>query len=179
MAYTIPCLAGLLRGRLRHSHLQNTYLQDPDLVRAIALEVDGGLSFWEQTFHLLDQFRGELCDPMRGFSPVFLVWDSCCGVASAGDAGEPLGPLRCLSSSQRELLSDRLRQLYVTEFALDERLREYDRSSSAFREALTEFVKLAESGRNDEGTDRRLHKASQDLFEVLGSLPEGIWLPLP
>ena len=174
MATLIPCLAGLLRGRLRHSHLQNTYFQDPDLVRALVTEEYGEHLFWEETLMRLDQLKAELADPTRGFSPAYLVTDGFCGTGPPDVSVEPLRPLQSLTVPQRELLKERLLKIYSEQFGLEQRLQLLDEADTNFRSTLNEFVLATDP---EEAIDLKLEKASRKLFEVLGSLPEGIWLP--
>jgi len=170
-------MAGMLRGRLRHSHLQNTYLQDPALVSELVLQEKNGIPFWESTLKQLEQLLAELSNPRRGFSPAYLVSDAECGAGESGDLVRPLRPLRSLTEGQRAELEDRLVEIYSEQFQLANRVSELKSVGSEFRIALTNFVEVAIKNDLDPDLNRDLARVSQALLETLGTLPEGIWLP--
>ncbi len=163
--FALPCEAASIRGRLKHSHLENRYLrQTQACLPAVLLEIDPqeGLAVHKVTRNMISRLLEALDE---GFSALPLL--------------DRLGPLVRLPERQKETLRDAIRNKYQEEFNPEGRRSALEEAANKFTTTLDSFLAANDPEHLKESDDEEykgLMRATESLFHELESLPKGMFL---
>ncbi len=165
--WNIPCDANDLRGRLKHSWLENEVLQyrSDNVVnrrRDGSWKRDGRIAAHEDRIADLMELADGLVD---GFSPAGLV--------------DRLEPLEALAPEAREMVKAAVHQAYAERHGMEELAVSLKAEAEYFRQSFVSFKKAWEDGDDaalEDAWDQVLQQA-QALVAVLEKLPRGVVLP--
>ena len=162
MIFSLPCLSSSLRGRLKHSVLENIILRlAADTLSRICVEEPSEI---ERCREAAISFRDSL---PHGFSPVCLL--------------DTNHVLLGLDGMLREKLERRLNELYVERFFPELRYERVNEKVEAFLMNIDAFEHAARAGANERWLQAhaRLLETATVLLTELERLPQGVWLPCP
>jgi len=147
-----PCEAAAFRGSLKHSHLENTYLNtkyEPCVLREILNEVIHEKAFYEMTRELYDGLVSRLA---HDYDPLSIAAEFPFLATIPG-------------------LQDR----YYAEFRPQDRIKRLGDIGKTFFPAIAIFCKCDMHDLTSHCAAMRVE--GQRLYEELLTLPKGVWLP--
>jgi hypothetical protein len=165
--FILSCRAGELRGKLKHSYLENTLLlinHPGDLLEALE-QFQGERTRRDEIEVLFNQLLEILDSADSGFSPAQLV--------------DRLAPFQLLSDKDQLQCRARLHEYYRSEFEPEKVRARIEAVGKKFFEALDEFIHNARMDSLSAATllsMGALRDLSVRLSGEVAKLPKGIWL---
>ena len=166
--FALPCKASSLRGKLKHSYLENAVCLPTlpeDLVESLTYS-ENGVARQQIVRKHIREFAELLDSVDSGFSPAQLI--------------DQLPPFQKLAGEERRILKEQLHKRFCEDFQLAERKRRFELAAGAFLEDLDAF--LATPAKEGDLTQSRMLKvqdSARGLIQELETMPKGIWLWKP
>lgn len=163
--FGLPCRASSLRGKLKHSYLENAVCLPAlpkDLMKSLTYK-ENGVPRQEIIRQQIHEFKDLMASCEHGYSPAQLV--------------DQLRPFRALSEKNRQLLKEQMHRQFIKEFELEERKGRFESASEKFLSALDLFL---EASSGDKGMAQsnmvKVQDCARGLIRELEGMPKGIWL---
>lgn len=166
--FTLPCKASSLRGKLKHSYLENAVCLPTlpeDLFESLTYK-ENGVERQQIIRQQISEFAELLDDENYGFSPAQLV--------------EQLRPSQKLAGEERRILKEQLHKRFSEDFQVVERRQRLESAAGVFLEDLDAF--LATPAKQSSLAQSRMLKvqdSARGLIRELETMPKGIWLWKP
>lgn len=166
--FALPCKAASLRGKLKHSYLENAVC-----LPTLAEDLSDSLTYKENGVarHQLirQQIRefAELMDNLeQGFSPAQLV--------------DQLRPFRDLTIEQRSVLKSQIGNRFSEDFQLADRKKKLGLAAGEFLEDLDVFLRTPpENANSAQSRMLKVQDSARSVIRELETMPKGIWLWKP
>ena len=163
--FALPCKASILRGKLKHSYLENAVCLPSlpqDLTKSLTYK-ENGVARQEIIRQQIREFRDLMASSEQGFSPAQLV--------------EQLRPFQVLGADDRRSLKEQIHRQFAQEFQLVERKARFESAAEMFLGALDVFLGTPpEGGKSAQSRMIKVQDSARDLIRELEELPKGIWL---
>jgi len=166
--FALPCKASSLRGKLKHSYLENAVCLPTlpeDLAESLIFK-ENGVARHQVIRQQIHEFTELMGSAEQGFSPAQLV--------------DQLRPFRDLTTEDRRVLKEQIHRQFSEEFQLAERKRRFELAAGDFLEDLDVF--LATTSEDEKSSQLKMLKvqdSARSLIRELEQMPKGIWLWKP
>lgn len=163
--FALPCKASSLRGKLKHSYLENAVCLPAlpkDLTKSLTY-TENGVARHQIIRQQIREFTDLMASSEQGFSPAQLV--------------EQLSPFQVLAAEDRRSLKEQIHRQFAQEFQLAERKARFESVAEMFLGALDVFLGTSpEDGKSAQSCMLKLQDSARGLIRELEGMPKGIWL---
>ena len=163
--FALPCKASSLRGKLKHSYLENAVCLPTlpeDLMESLT-EKENGVARQQIIRQLIREFTDLIGSLEQGFSPAQLV--------------ERLHPFQVLTAEDRLSLKEQIHRRFVQDFQLASRKERFERVAGEFLKVLDLFLGIANGGgKSAQPAMIQVQDFARGLIRELEDFPKGIWL---
>lgn len=163
--FALPCKASSLRGKLKHSYLDNAVCLPTlaeDLVESLTYK-ESGVARHQVIRQQIREFTELMDSSEQGFSPAQLV--------------DQLRPLRDLTAEDRRALKEQIHRQFSKDFQLAERKSSFELAAGEFLDDLDVFLATpSEDGKSPQSKMLKVQDSARSLVRELEKMPKGIWL---
>jgi hypothetical protein len=163
--FALPCKASSLRGKLKHSYLENAVCLPAlpkDLTKSLTYE-ENGIARQQIIHRQIREFADLLGSVDHGFSPAQLV--------------EQLRSFQVLAAEDRRSLKEQIHKQFAQDFRLAERKARFESAAEGFLEALDVFLRTPPGdGKLAQSRMLEVQDSARGLIRELEEMPKGIWL---
>jgi hypothetical protein len=166
--FALPCRASSLRGKLKHSYLENAVCLPTlpeDLFESLTYQ-ENGIERQQIIRQQISEFAKLLDSGDYGFSPAQLV--------------DQLPPFQKLAGEERRIFKEQLHKRFCEDFQVTERKRRFESAAGVFLEDLDAFLAIpAKEVNSAEAPMLKVQDSARGLIRELETMPKGIWLWKP
>lgn len=166
--FALPCKASSLRGKLKHSYLENAVCLPTlpeDLVESLTY-CESGVARQQIIRNHIREFAELLDSRDSGFSPAQLV--------------DQLPLFQNLAGEERRILKEELHKRFCEDFQVMECKRRLESTAGIFLEDLDAFLATpAKEGGLAQSRMLKVQDSARGLIRELETMPKGIWLWKP
>ncbi len=163
--FALPCKASSLRGKLKHSYLENAVCLPAlpkDLTKSLTYK-ENGVARQQIIRQQIREFTDLMASSEQGFSPAQLVGQ--------------LRPFQVLVAEDRRSLKEQIHRQFVQEFQLAERKARFESAAAIFLSALDVFLEAPPGDdKSAQSSMLKLQGSARGLIRELEEMPKGIWL---
>ena len=163
--FALPCKASSLRGKLKHSYLENAVCLPAlarDLTKSLTYE-ENGIERQQIIRQQIREFMELMVSLDQGFSPAQLV--------------EQLRPFKVLAAEDRHSLKEQIHRQFAQEFQLAERKARFESAAKMFLAALDVFLEIPPGDeKSAQSCMVKVQDSARGLIRELEEMPKGIWL---
>lgn len=166
--FALPCKASSLRGKLKHSYLENAVCLPTlpeDLVESLTY-CESGVARQEIIRKHIREFAELLDSRDSGFSPAQLI--------------DQLPPFQKLVGDERRIFKEQLHKRFCEDFQVAERKNRFESAAGVFLGDLDAFLATpAKEGNLAQSRMLKVQDSARGLIRELEMMPKGIWLWKP